>query len=104
MKKIPKVYCASIATETNTFSPLKTNMKSFKETFFAKPNYHPKTPTLCSALFPLLRKRKSNGEIKLNAKRNVKRKLNAKENVKRKLNDEEKIKSQRIKLKTNKKS
>ncbi len=65
MKKIPKVYCASIATETNTFSPLKTNMKNFKETFFAKPNHHPKTPTLCSALFPLLRKRKSNGEIKL---------------------------------------
>ena len=65
MKKIPVVYCASIATETNTFSPLKTNMKSFKETFFAKPNYHPKTPTLCSALFPLLRKRKSSGEIKL---------------------------------------
>ena len=53
MKKIPKVYCASLATETNTFSPLKTNMKSFKETFFAKPNQHPKTPTLCSALFPL---------------------------------------------------
>ena len=43
MKKIPKVYCASVATETNTFSPLKTNMKSFKETFFAKPNHHPKT-------------------------------------------------------------
>ena len=56
MIKIPIVYCASIATETNTFSPLKTNMKNFKETFYAKPNHHPKTPTLCSALFPLLRK------------------------------------------------
>merc|ERR1712078_794480 len=65
MKNIPKVYCASIATETNTFSPIKTNIKNFKETFFAKPNQHPKTPTLCSALFPLLRKRKANGEIKL---------------------------------------
>ena len=42
MKKIPKVYCASLATETNTFSPLKTNMKSFKETFFAKPYLIPK--------------------------------------------------------------
>ncbi len=65
MKNIPKVYCASIATETNTFSPLKTNMKNFKETFFAKPNHHPRTPTLCSALFPLLRKKNRKNEIKL---------------------------------------
>ena len=35
MKKIPRVYCASIATETNTFSPLKTDLKNFKETFYA---------------------------------------------------------------------
>ena len=65
MKKIPKIYCASIATETNTFSSLKTDLKNFKETFYAKPNRHPKTPTLCSALFPLLRKEKSKGRIKL---------------------------------------
>ena len=65
MKKIPKIYCASIATETNTFSSLKTDLKNFKETFYAKPNQHPKTPTLCSALFPLLRKEKSKGKIKL---------------------------------------
>ena len=31
MKKIPRVYCASIATETNTFSPLKTNMKTLRK-------------------------------------------------------------------------
>ena len=55
---------ASIATETNTFSLLKTDLKNFKETFYAKPNQHPKTPTLCSALFPLLRKEKSKGRIK----------------------------------------
>ena len=65
MKNMPNVYCASIATETNTFSPLKTNMKNFKDTFFAKPNHHPRTPTLCSALFPLLRKKNRNNEIKL---------------------------------------
>ena len=65
MKKIPKIYCASIATETNTFSSLKTDLKNFKETFYAKPNQHPNTPTLCSALFPLLRKEKSKGKIKL---------------------------------------
>ena len=65
MKKIPRVYCASIATETNTFSPLKTDLKNFKETFYAEPNKHPKTPTLCSAIFPLLRNKKNKGEIKL---------------------------------------
>ena len=65
MKKIPRVYCASIATETNTFSPLKTDLKNFKETFYAEPNKHPKTPTLCSAVFPLLRNKKNKGEIKL---------------------------------------
>ena len=65
MKKIPRVYCASIATETNTFSPLKTDLKNFKETFYAEPNQHPKTPTLCSAVFPLLRNKKNKGEIKL---------------------------------------
>ena len=37
MRKIPRVYCASIATETNTFSPLKTDLKNFKETFYAEP-------------------------------------------------------------------
>ena len=65
MKKIPRIYCASIATETNTFSPLRTNINNFKETFYAKPKEHPKTPTLCSAIFPQLRKRKKKGEIKL---------------------------------------
>ena len=65
MKKMPKIYCASIATETNTFSSLKTDLKNFKETFYAKPYTHPKTPTLCTALFPLLRKEKSKGKIKL---------------------------------------
>ena len=65
MNKIPRVYCASIATETNTFSPLKTDLKNFKETFYAEPNKHPKTPTLCSAVFPLLRNKKNKGELKL---------------------------------------
>ena len=65
MKKIPRINCASIATETNTFSPLRTDLENFKETFYAKPNTHPKTPTLCSAIFPLLRKRKRKGQIKL---------------------------------------
>ena len=42
MKKIPRVYCASIATETNTFSPLKTDLKNLKETFYIVSNPHKK--------------------------------------------------------------
>ena len=36
MKKVPRIYCASIATETNTFSPLRTDLENFKETFYKK--------------------------------------------------------------------
>lgn len=52
-----RVFCASIATETNTFSPLRTNLSDFKQSFYAAPGTHPETPTLCSAIFPALRKR-----------------------------------------------
>lgn len=60
-----KVFCASIATETNTFSPLRTDLADFYESFYAAPGEHPDTPTLCSAVFPELRARASRGEIEL---------------------------------------
>lgn len=60
-----RVFCASIATETNTFSPLRTDFSDFQQTFYALPGEHPETPTLCSAVFPVLRKRKLAGEIEL---------------------------------------
>lgn len=47
-----RVFVASIATETNTFSPLRTDLQDFKESFYAAPGAHPVTPTLCSAVFP----------------------------------------------------
>ncbi|CTQ55855.1 hypothetical protein LP7551_04403 [Roseibium album] len=60
-----RVFCASIATETNTFSPLRTDFSDFEESFYAAPGDHPETPTLCSGIFPSLRKRARRGEISL---------------------------------------
>jgi microcystin degradation protein MlrC len=56
---------ASLATETNTYSPLRTDFADFEQSFYATPGSHPETPTLCSAVFPALRRRASCGEIEL---------------------------------------
>jgi microcystin degradation protein MlrC len=60
-----RVFCASIATETNTFAPLRTDFIDFQQSFYAPPGRHPETPTLCSAVFPALRRRARAGEIEL---------------------------------------
>lgn len=60
-----RVFCASIATETNTFSPLRVGFSDFEQSFYAPPGEHPETPTLCSAVFPALRRRARAGEIEL---------------------------------------
>jgi microcystin degradation protein MlrC len=60
-----RVFCASIATETNTYSPLRTDFADFQQSFYAPPGLHPATPTLCSAVFPALRRRAHAGEIVL---------------------------------------
>ncbi|WP_294225470.1 M81 family metallopeptidase [uncultured Shimia sp.] len=60
-----RVFCASVATETNTFSPLRTDFSDFAQSFYAPPGEHPETPTLCSAVFPALRKRAKAGEVEL---------------------------------------
>lgn len=52
-----RVFTASLATETNTFSPIPTDRGSFEMAFYAGPGEHPETPTLCSAVFPVLRRR-----------------------------------------------
>jgi len=52
-----RIFTASLATETNTFSPVPTDMASFKGTFYAGPGQHPDTPTLCSSPVLVLRKR-----------------------------------------------
>ena len=52
-----RVFLGSIATESNTFSPLRTDLQDFKDSFFAPPGQHPATPTLCSAIYPVARAR-----------------------------------------------
>ena len=52
-----RVFLGSIATETNTFSPLRTDLQDFKDSFYAPPGQHPVTPTLCSAIYPVARSR-----------------------------------------------
>ena len=52
-----RVFLGSIATETNTFSPLRTDLRDFKDSFYAPPGAHPETPTLCSAIYPVARAR-----------------------------------------------
>ncbi|WP_273793408.1 M81 family metallopeptidase [Brucella anthropi] len=52
-----RIFTASLATETNTFSPVPTDKASFEMAFYAKPGKHPETPTLCSSPIVALRKR-----------------------------------------------
>ena len=52
-----RVFLGSIATETNTFSPLRTDLQDFKDSFYAPPGEHPETPTLCTAVYPVARAR-----------------------------------------------
>ncbi|WP_158817851.1 M81 family metallopeptidase [Methylocapsa sp. S129] len=52
-----RIFTASLATETNTFSPVPTDRASFEMAFYAGPGQHPDTPTLCSAPIVVLRRR-----------------------------------------------
>lgn len=52
-----RIFTASFATETNTFSPVPTDRISFETAFYAAPGEHPATPTLCSSPIVALRKR-----------------------------------------------
>ena len=52
-----RIFTASLATETNTFSPVPTDRASFEMAFYAPPGKHPETPTLCSSPIVALRKR-----------------------------------------------
>ena len=41
-----RVFTATLATETNTFSPIPTGMSIFKDTFFFPAGQHPDRPAL----------------------------------------------------------
>lgn len=44
-----KIFTAVLATETNTFSPIRIDKRAFEASLYALPGTHPATPTLCSA-------------------------------------------------------
>ena len=52
-----RVFVASLATETNTFSPLYVDRSAFESAFYCPPGAHPETPTLCSAPVVAARRR-----------------------------------------------
>ncbi len=54
--KQPRAFTAALATETNTFSPIRIDINAFKASLLARPGEHPETPTLCSAVIPVGRK------------------------------------------------
>ena len=62
---IKKVFAASLATETNSFSPIYTGLDDFYDAFYAAPGEHPPTPTLCSAPLVAARELAAAGEWQL---------------------------------------
>jgi microcystin degradation protein MlrC len=56
-----RIFTASLATETNTFSPVPTDRASFEAALYAPPGKHPPTPTLCSSPLVALRRRAHEG-------------------------------------------
>jgi microcystin degradation protein MlrC len=52
-----RIFAASLATETNTFSPIPTSRRSFEACFYAPPGEHPDEPKLCTAPLYVARRR-----------------------------------------------
>lgn len=53
-----RLFAATLATETNTFSPLPTSLAAYKESVFLRPGEHPaETPLMCTAPLFVARKR-----------------------------------------------
>ena len=53
-----RIFSATIATETNTFSPLPTSLRAFKESVFFRPGEHPTdAPRMCTAPLFVARQR-----------------------------------------------
>ncbi|MEM7774999.1 MAG: M81 family metallopeptidase [Pseudomonadota bacterium] len=52
-----RLFAASLATETNTFSPIPTSRASFEAAFYAPAGEHPDLPKLCTAPLLIARRR-----------------------------------------------
>ncbi len=54
----PRLFSATMATETNTFSPLPTSLESYRDTVFFRPGEHPDDqPRMCTAPLFVARQR-----------------------------------------------
>ena len=60
-----RLFTASLATETNTFSPLYVDRSAFETGFYCPPGTHPETPTLCSAPVVAARRRAKSDDFTL---------------------------------------
>ncbi|MGH6917083.1 MAG: M81 family metallopeptidase, partial [Geminicoccaceae bacterium] len=56
-----RVFTASLATETNTFAPIPTDLRSFQEAGLYPPGMHPDGPTLTTSPLWVLRRRAAEG-------------------------------------------
>src|SRR5579875_3721732 len=57
-RKRMRLFAATIATETNTFSPLPTSLDSYRESVFLRPGEHPADhPLMCTAPLFVARRR-----------------------------------------------
>src|SRR2546423_15255648 len=52
-----RIFAASLATETNSFSPIPTNRESYEQTLYFPPGKHPDRGTLCTAPLWVARRR-----------------------------------------------
>jgi len=53
-----RIFTATLATETNTFSPLPTSLASYQESVFLRPGEHPDdAPRMCTAPLFVARRR-----------------------------------------------
>ena len=53
-----RIFAATLATETNTFSPLPTSLDSYREVVFFRPGEHPNdAPRMCTAPLFVARQR-----------------------------------------------
>ncbi len=57
-----RLFSATIATESNTFSPMPTSLEAYKECVFLRPGEHPEdAPLMCTAPLWVTRRRAQAG-------------------------------------------
>ncbi len=64
-----RLFTATLATETNTFSPLPTSLQNYKELVFFRPGEHPTdAPRMCTAPLMVGRARAEEGRLRARSK------------------------------------